>query len=168
MAEPYVGEIRIFAGNFAPAGWWICDGSIMLISEYEVLFNLIGTTYGGDGQQTFALPDLRGRAPIHQGTGYVMGQPGGSESVTLSANQLPAHSHVPSGNSSTTNASGPSGAVWAGASSIIQYTTDASQNTPMNPGAVLAAGGSQPHENRPPFIVINYIIALNGFYPSQS
>lgn len=168
MAEPYLGEIRIFAGNFAPAGWMICDGSIVLISENEALFNLIGTTYGGDGQQTFALPDLRGRAPIHQGGGYVLGQAGGSESVTLSVNQLPAHSHLPSGNSSTANASGLSGAVWAGASSIVQYTTDTSQNMPMNPGATVAAGGSQPHENRPPYIVINYIIALDGIYPSQS
>ena len=95
MSEPYVGEIRIFPGNFAPFGWALCDGALMSIANYEVLFNLIGTTYGGDGMNTFALPDLRGRAPIHQGAGFIIGQSGGTETVTLAANQLPTHTHAP-------------------------------------------------------------------------
>src|SRR6516165_9248553 len=104
MAQPYVGEIRMFAGNFAPAGWMFCEGQLLPISEYETLFNLIGTTYGGDGQSTFALPDLRGRLPLHQGSGYVIGQSGGAETVTLTTQQMPVHSHSLMASSDSANA----------------------------------------------------------------
>src|ERR1700746_3701911 len=115
MAQPYVGEIRIFAGNFAPAGWMCCEGQLLPISEFETLFNLIGTTYGGDGQTTFALPDLRGRLPIHQGGGLVIGQAQGVEQVTLTVNQIPAHNHVPLCNTNAGSLSNPTNAIWAAA-----------------------------------------------------
>lgn len=174
MGQPYVGEIRLFAGNFAPNGWNFCDGSLLAISEYSTLFNLIGTTYGGDGQNTFALPDLRSRAPIHQGTDvgsgytYVIGQNGGLETVTLITANLPPHSHIPQANtgSSGTPDNSPSNNYWSGWTGG-QYT-----NTPpslsMSPVAVGQSGGSQPHDNMVPFLTINYIISLFGVYPSQS
>src|SRR5256885_10881210 len=113
MAQPYVGEIRMFAGNFAPAGWMFCEGQLLPISEYETVFNLIGTTYGGDGQSTFALPDLRGRLPIHQGNSFVLAQAGGAEEITLTVNQIPAHSHPMLGSTDTANSANPGGSVLA-------------------------------------------------------
>jgi len=172
MSSPYVGEIRIFAGNFAPVGWAFCDGSLMAISENETLFNLIGTTYGGDGQSTFALPDLRGRAPIHQGTGggssYFIGQMAGVESVTLTTNQIPAHSHVPQ---AAIGAAGdptdsPANNVWSGWTGG-QFTTQ-DPSVGLSAAAVGSAGGSQPHDNLPPFLAINFIISLFGVFPSQT
>lgn len=172
MANPYVGEIRIFAGNFAPQGWALCDGSLRAIAEDEVLFNLIGTTYGGDGQQTFALPDLRSRLPIHQGNGYVLGQSTGSESVTLTAAELPAHSHTVNSSSARGNTSSPGGALWAtdGTGVAAPYRTPASGGTvvALSPATVGASPGGQPHENRQPVQALNYIISLFGIFPSQS
>jgi microcystin-dependent protein len=169
MAEPYVGEIRIFAGNFAPADWAFCDGSLMDIGTYDTLFTLIGTTYGGDGQSTFALPDLRGRLPVHQGTGlstYSIGQMAGQETVTLQTTQLPVHTHSVAANGSAGTTSSPTGNVPGTWSEGLQYTS-ASASTPMSASAIGAAGGGQPHENMQPFTCINFIISLYGIFPSQ-
>lgn len=170
MAQPYVGEIRIFAGNFAINGWAFCDGSLLPISGNETLFQLIGTTYGGDGQNTFALPDLRGRAPVHQGQGpglssYVMAETFGVENVTVSANQMPQHSHAPAANSGP-GSSGPGGAFWAAGSAVLPYNTSA-PDVAMQ-ATVGPAGGSQPHDNMSPYLGINYIISLFGIFPSPN
>ena len=170
MANPYVGEIRLFAGNFAPAGWMFCDGSILTIADNTTLFQLIGTTYGGDGQQTFALPDLRSRVPIHMGQGvglsnYVLGKNGGSETVALTVSQIPAHAHPLHANSNHGTAATPTNNVWAGSADFSQYAVGSNGN--MFPGAVGLAGGSQPHDNMLPYLSINFIISLFGIYPSQ-
>jgi microcystin-dependent protein len=168
MSNPYVGEIRIFAGNFAPVGWAFCDGSVLAISENPTLFNLIGTTYGGDGQSTFALPDLRGRAPMHQGNGFTLAQAGGVETVTLTTNQIPGHSHVPQAAIGATGnpANSPANNVWSGWTGG-QFTTQA-PGVSMSAAAVGSAGGSQLHDNMPSFLAINFIISLFGIYPSQT
>jgi microcystin-dependent protein len=161
----------MFGGNFAPVGWAFCQGQLLPISENETLFQLIGTTYGGDGQLTFALPNLQSRVPVHMGTGagvsYVLGQAGGVETVTLTVNEIPAHSHAPAANTSG-NSTSPAGAVWAGNSDVAQFAVPGSINGQMNAGAVQAAGGSQPHDNRIPFLAVNFIISLFGIFPSQS
>jgi len=174
--QPFVGEIRMFAGNFEPAGWAFCDGRLLSIAAYDVLFNLIGTTYGGDGINTFALPDLRGRAPIHQGAGYYMGQMAGTETVTLTTNQIPAHSHAGSltygVNHQGGNADTPVGNVPAvnpargNEYSTVTNATLGTANFTATPNTT-ASGNSQPHENMKPFLVLNYIISLYGIYPSQ-
>ena len=167
MSDPYIGEIRMFAGNFAPNGWAFCNGALMAISENDVLFTLIGTTYGGDGQTTFALPDLQSRIPIHVGPGFSLAQQGGVETVTLITSQIPAHSHVPVCFSAAGNQASPTNGVWASTSPATQYSTSA-------PGAVMAntacasAGGSQPHDNMVPFLCVNFIISLFGVFPSQT
>lgn len=171
MATPFIGTITMFGGNFAPRNYAFCNGSLLAISQNDVLFALIGTTYGGDGQSTFALPDLRGRAPIHQGNlaggaTYVMGQSIGAESVTLTASQMPAHTHSLGANSGPGNGAGPSGAVWARSSATQNYA--AAGSTPMNAAAVALSGGNQPHENMQPFLAINFIIALFGIFPSRN
>jgi microcystin-dependent protein len=172
MSDPFIGEVRLFAGNFAPQGWALCQGQLVAIAENTALFTLIGTTYGGDGQNTFALPDLRGRVPIHQGQGgglssRVMGQLGGAETVTLAAAQMPAHSHPLVASSGPAQAASvPSGSVPA-ATSISLYGTSA-PSLPMAGNAVASTGGSQPHENMAPFVAMNYIISLFGIYPSQN
>jgi len=166
MAQPYVGEIRIFAGNFAPAGWMLCNGQILPISENETLFQLIGTTYGGDGQSTFGLPDLRGRVPVHQGSGFALAQMGGQETVTLTTSQLPQHTHNAAAASSPGNTDSPAGVnSWAAVATPL-YSTVAT-NAQMNAGAISATGGSQPHDNMSPYLTINYIISLFGIFPSQ-
>ncbi len=172
MATPYVGEIRMFGGNFAPVGWAFCDGSLQSIAENDTLFSLIGTTYGGDGVSTFALPDLRGRMPINQGQGpglspYALGQAAGAEQVTVTTSQLPAHTHTALGTAQPGNASGPGGHTWAATTTLTPYSTDVSQLQPMSAGAVGAQGASQPHDNVMPYLAINFIIALEGIYPSQ-
>jgi microcystin-dependent protein len=167
MSNPYVGEIRMFPGNFAPLGWAFCDGSVLAIADNDVLFNLIGTTYGGDGVNTFALPDLRGRAPIHQGNGFVIGQKAGVETVTLTLNQLPIHSHLPQAAASGSGnpANSPAGNVWSG------WTGGQFSSQPpavsMSPTAITSDGGSQAHDNMAPFLAINFIISLFGVFPSQ-
>jgi len=171
MAQPYVGEIKMFAGNFAPSGWEFCAGQLLSIAENETLFVLIGTIYGGDGQQTFALPDLRGRLPINQGQGsglssYAIGQTFGVESVTLTTNQMPAHTHVPQANSGPAS-SGPSLGVWASSSGIQAYAPSGAVSA-MNVASVGSQGGSQPHENRMPYLAVNFIIALFGIFPSPT
>jgi len=166
MAEPYLGEIKMVGFTFAPRGWAFCDGSLLSIASNDALFSLLGTTYGGDGNTTFALPDLRGRIPFHQGNSLVLGQPGGSETVTLTANQLPAHAHGLSANSSAGTNSSPAGGFWA-QSQLGEYSTTTPSHS-MAPAAIGSTGGSQPHDNLPPFLTINFVIALEGIYPSQS
>jgi microcystin-dependent protein len=166
MGTPYVGEIRMFAGNFAPAGWMLCQGQLLPISDYDTLFTLIGTTYGGDGQSTFALPNLQSRVPIHQGSGFTLAQTGGEEQVTLTVNQMPAHTHVPQANSGTGTQNSPAGNVWAN-SANLPYSPNA-PSASMDPAAVGLAGGSQPHDNMVPFLVINFIISLFGVFPTQN
>lgn len=173
MSECYIGEIRIFGGNFAPVGWAFCDGSLIQISENDALFSLLGTTYGGDGQTTFALPDLRGRIPLHQGTNpstgtnYLIGQKTGTESVTLVTQQLPVHTHAVNANSSTGDSSTPTNHIWGLSDSGKQYVASAPNGT-MNPASITPAGGNQPHDNMMPFLTVNFIISLYGVYPQQS
>jgi microcystin-dependent protein len=165
MSTPYIGEIRMFGGNFAPVGWLLCQGQILPIDQYDVLFNLIGTTYGGDGQTNFALPNLASRIPFHQGSGYVLGQMAGVETVTLNTNQLPVHTHQPVAAAVATSPS-PNNNYWASYANM-QYS-DQPPNAPMAPNALSLSGGNQPHENMPPFLAINFIIATEGIYPSPS
>jgi len=167
MAQPYVGEIRIFAGNFAPAGWMLCEGQLLAISEYETLFNLIGTTYGGDGQSTFGLPDLRGRVPLHFGNGFTLAETGGVETVTLTVSQIPTHGHAFLATSSFGTESNPAGNLLAQAQAIKIYGSTA-PNTAMASGATTAVGGSQPHSNFQPYLCLNFIISLFGIYPSPT
>ena len=165
MAQPFIGEIRMFAGSFAPAGWAFCNGQIQSIAENETLFNLIGTTYGGDGQNTFALPDLRGRLPIHQGTGFVLGQLAGEEHHLLTTNLLPLHTHAVIALTNANSAS-PSNAVYGGNGSSAIFS--AAPSAAMNSGMILANSGGQPHENRMPVLAVSYIISLFGIFPSQN
>ncbi|MBU6340725.1 MAG: tail fiber protein [Bacteroidetes bacterium] len=167
MAIPYVGEFRMFAGNFAPAGWMLCDGQLLPISEYETLFNLIGTTYGGDGQSTFALPDLRGRVPIHFGSGFVLAETGGVEQVTLTASQIPAHTHPLLVSGRPSNSPNP-GNNFIGISSQVNAFFSDIPTTNMNAAATSATGGNQAHSNMQPFLCIHYIISLYGIFPSPS
>lgn len=168
----YIGEIRLFAGNFAPVGWEFCAGQLLPIAENEPLFTLIGTTYGGDGETTFALPDLRGRAPIHYGQGpglsnYAIGESGGGEEVTLTVNQIPVHNHGAGASSGNGTSDDPAGRVPArNAAGVPQY--GASPDNSLAAGALLPAGGSQPHNNMQPYLGINYIISLYGVWPSPS
>jgi len=156
----------MFAGNFAPAGWAFCNGALIPISENDALFNLIGTTYGGDGMETFALPNLQSRVPIHVGPGFALGQSGGTETVTLTTSQIPAHSHVPQASSVAGTQNGPANGVWAVADSNLY--SDAAPNVAMAAAAIGSAGGSQPHDNMIPFLVVNFILSLFGVFPSQS
>ena len=170
MSTPFLGEIRIFPYNFAPRGWAFCQGQILAIAQNTALFSLLGTTYGGNGQTTFALPDLRGRVAMSSGQGpglsnYVIGELSGTETVTLNSTQMPAHNHLLNGSNNDATDSAPQGNVPA----VIPsggYT--ATPNTQMNPGAVTNAGGSQPHGNLQPFLILNFCIALNGIFPSRN
>lgn len=165
MSSPFIGEIRMFAGNFAPSGWAFCDGSLLAISDNDALFNLIGTTYGGDGQSTFALPDLRSKVPVHVGPGFALGQIGGEETVILTLGQTPAHSHVPQASSSPGTQSSPGGGLWA--QSTLGQFSSAGPTVGMDPGALGLAGSSQPHDNMVPFLAVNFILSLFGIFPSQ-
>ena len=169
MGQPYVGEIRMFAGNFAPAGWMFCEGQILPISEYETLFNLIGTTYGGDGQSTFQLPDLRGRVPLHFGNGFTLAETGGVETVTLTVQQIAAHAHPMLATSNFATAATPTGNVPAGASvaNVSAYGTDV-PTAPVSSSSIESTGGSQPHDNFQPYLCVDFIISLFGIYPTQT
>ena len=173
MAQPYVGEIRMFAGNFAPVGWAFCDGQLLPISENETLFQLIGTTYGGDGESTFALPNLQSRIPLHMGNGpdgvnYQIAEMAGVESVTLSMQQIPNHTHPLIASTAAGTQANPEGAVLAqGLASITPYIEDAPAAN-LSASAITPVGGSQPHENCQPFLCINYIISLFGIFPSPT
>ena len=167
MAQPYVGEIRMFAGNFAPAGWMFCEGQLLPISENETLFQLIGTTYGGDGQSTFALPDLRGRIPLHQGNGFILAETGGAEEITLTVNQIPAHNHPVLASTGTASSQTPANLVLATTQAVTYFNLpDALTNlSPLSMGAV---GGSQPHTNFQPYLCVDFIISLFGIFPSPT
>jgi len=174
MSQPFIGEIRMFGGSFAPAGWAFCDGQLMPISENDALFNLIGTTYGGDGQSTFALPDLRGRLPIHQGTSFqgntsTFASTGGAETVTLTVNQTPSHSHPYLGTSNTALVNPPQNAFLATlpGANITAYLTDPPVQ-PFNANAIVPVGGNQPHDNFQPYLCVDFIISLFGIFPSQT
>lgn len=167
MAQPYVGEIRMFAGNFAPAGWMFCEGQLLPISENETLFQLIGTTYGGDGQSTFALPDLRGRIPIHQGNGFILAETGGAEEITLTVNQIPAHGHPFLGAKANGSQASPANSVVAN-STVITHLAVETPNAPMAPTAISPVGGSQPHTNFQPYLCVDFIISLFGIFPSPT
>ena len=171
--DPFVGEIRLFAGNYAPENWALCDGSTLQIATYNALYALLGTTYGGDGVNNFKLPDLRGRLPLHQGAGpglanYPIGSSGGSETVTLDANQLPAHSHglvaVPAAGGIGT----PQNNLLAKATTTVYAAPQPGKTATLAPTTIASAGGNQPHDNLMPFCCINYIIALQGIYPTQN
>lgn len=166
MGQPYVGEIRMFGGSFPPNGWAFCDGGIIAISENDVLYTLIGTTYGGDGQETFGLPDLRGRLPVHQGPGFTIGQAAGTEQETLNTQQMPVHNHPALAQSQSGNQPGPGNGIWA-ASTLNQFSTN-NGNTPMGNACLQPAGGSQPHDNMMPFLVVSFIISLYGVFPTQN
>ena len=171
MSEPFVGEIRTFAGNFAPVGWAFCYGQLIPISQNTALFSLLGTTYGGDGRTNFALPDLRGRAPMHAGSGpgltpRSLGESGGAETVTVTPAQAPAHSHAFRASSGGANSADPSGNVLANAGAKALYAAGAA-DTPMSAGAVAPAGGEQPHNNLMPYLAVSFIIALQGIFPSR-
>lgn len=167
MAQPYVGELRLFAGNFAPAGWMFCDGSVLPISENETLFQLIGTTYGGDGQSTFGLPDLRGRVPVHQGNGFTLAQTGGTETVTLTTAQVPAHTHALRASTAAGTNSAAGNALLAATGAVNSYGSGTPDQT-MTADALTLSGGSQPHNNMAPFVAVSYIISLFGIFPSQN
>jgi microcystin-dependent protein len=169
---PYVGEIRMFAGNFAPNGWMFCEGQALPISENEVLFQLIGTTYGGDGQETFNLPNLASRIPIHMGTGpdgttYQLGEMAGTEQETLTTQQMPSHTHPFTVSTSAGTQNDPAGAVVAASPSVTLFIQDA-VDTAAAANSITPTGGSQPHENTQPFLCINFIISLFGIFPSQT
>jgi microcystin-dependent protein len=167
MADPYIGEIRLFAGNFEPAGWAFCNGQLLAIAQNDALFALIGTTYGGDGQTTFALPDLRGRVPVHIGPAFVQGQSGGVEQVTLTVSQLPSHGHTVLGTTSPATDPAPAGHVLA-ESPFTQLYQSSAPSVGMAADAVQSIGGSQPHLNMQPYLALNFIISLFGIFPSQN
>jgi microcystin-dependent protein len=171
MSQPYVGEIRMFGGNFAPAGWMFCEGQLLPISENETLFNLIGTTYGGDGQETFALPDLRGRLPIHQGAGgggtYQLAEQGGVESVTLTVQQIPVHSHPLLATATGGNINTPGGNLTAESAAVKIYVADVAGGQ-LAPAVISTVGGSQPHDNFQQYLCIDFIISLFGIFPTPS
>jgi microcystin-dependent protein len=175
MADPFTGEIRMFGGNFAPVNWEFCDGRLLPISENDALFTLIGTTYGGDGQETFALPDLRGRAPMHQGTGsfgttYIIGESAGVETTTLTTQQIPLHSHQAMGSTDPAGSSTPQNNVLASlpaAGTRSAYGADPPRET-IDASSIDPIGGSQPHDNLQPYLVVSFIICLFGIYPTQT
>src|SRR5688572_23777976 len=172
MAQPFIGEIRMFGGNFPPNGWMFCDGATIPISENDALFILIGTTYGGDGEETFNLPNLQSRIPIHQGTGAggvlrQMGEMAGVESVTLTTQQIPIHNHALLASTDTGTAINPLGGI-LGAGASVQTFRPAAGNSAANSQSITPVGGNQPHDNMQPFLCVNYIISLFGLFPTQN
>ncbi|HEX5747396.1 MAG TPA: tail fiber protein [Archangium sp.] len=174
MSDPFIGEIRMFAGNFPPRGWQFCQGQILSIAQNTALFSILGTTYGGNGTTTFALPDLRGRYPMQPGQGpglspRTLGEQGGSETVTLISNQMPAHNHTLNVSSQAGDVETPVGTVLAAdtTATVLNYRSAPIDGT-MNPAVIGAAGGNQPHNNMPPYTCVNFIIALQGIFPSRN
>jgi microcystin-dependent protein len=163
MSEPFLGEIKIISWNFPPKGWAFCNGQLLPINQNQALFSILGTTYGGDGRVNFGLPNLQGRSPVHVGNGIALGELGGQTSHTLNISELPAHNHVPNANSGAATVGPLAGNFWSGTGS---YTP--APNNAMNPACILPIGGSQPHENMSPYLVLNFIIALQGIFPSQN
>lgn len=172
MSEPFVGEIRMFAGNFAPRGWAFCDGQLLAVSQNDALFSLYGTIYGGDGRTTFGLPDLRGRVPIHAGTGpglspRRLGSKAGEEQVTLTVNQLPSHTHPFTGSTDNGLDSNPQGNFLASSTVLQPYSESEALDTSMASAAITSVGGSRSHTNLQPFLCVHFIVALFGIYPSR-
>jgi microcystin-dependent protein len=166
MSQPFMGEIKIISWNFPPKGWAFCNGQLLPINQNQALFSILGTTYGGDGRVNFALPDFRDRVPFHVGNGHILGERGGEESHTLNAGEMPAHLHQVTGSNATTLLQvGPANNVW---STSTQSPFETSQNNAMNPGTIANVGGSQAHNNLQPYLVLNFIIALQGIFPSQN
>jgi len=173
MSQPFLGEIRMFAGNFAPAGWALCQGQLLSIAQYNALFALLGTTYGGDGVNTFAVPDLRGRVPIHQGQGpglspYTIGEVQGAETVTVTNNQLSIHNHVANGSGGTGTTHTPGNSVWAGTAAAKQFVAGTSANGTLNAQSLGTVGNGLPHDNMLPFLAVTFIIATIGIFPSRN
>ncbi len=173
MSEPYIGEVRMFGGNFAPVGWLACNGQLVPITGYEVLYTLLGTTYGGDGVTTFGIPDLRGRSPLHAGNGQglsprVLGEMVGTETVTLTAAQQPAHAHPVHATTTTGTAPSPAGSVWAQNSAADLLYSASAPSATMSAAAFTPAGGNQPHDNMAPFQAVTFIICTDGLFPPQS
>lgn len=171
MSSPFLGQITMFGGNFAIRGYAFCNGQLLAISQNDALFALIGTTYGGDGVTTFGLPNLQSRVPVHQGSlsggsTYTIGEAAGNETVTLTQSQMPTHTHAAQGNANDGGQASPANNFWGLSASNVYSTT--APATPMNAGAVALTGGSQPHENMLPFLCINFLIALEGIFPSQN
>jgi len=165
MSEPFLGEIKIISWNFPPKGWTFCNGQLLPINQNQALFSILGTTYGGDGRVNFGLPNLQGRTPVHVGNGIVLGERGGETSHTLSISELPAHNHVPVGSSNTATDPSPAANTWPQDPNKPFAPTP---NTAMSPQCIPAVGGNQPHENMSPYLVLNFIIALQGIFPSQN
>jgi microcystin-dependent protein len=165
MSEPFLGEIKVISWNFPPKGWAFCNGQLLPINQNQALFSILGTTYGGDGRTTFALPNLQGRSPLHVGSGIILGEAGGETAHTINISEMPAHNHIPVGNSAAASASSASGNLWA---SVGNNPYDPTPDTAMNPACISATGGSQPHENMSPYLVLNFVIALQGIFPSQN
>ena len=170
MASPFLSEIRIMSFNFAPRGWALCNGQLLPINQNQGLFSLLGTTFGGDGRVNFGLPDMRSRTPIHVGNGHTLGERAGTESVTITISNLPAHTHtvgVVSSGSTAGNVTAPGGKLLA-SSNPNNFYTNVVPNTALNTGTISIAGGSQAHENRQPFLTLSFCIALQGIFPSQN
>lgn len=165
MSEPFLGEVKLISWNFAPRGWAFCNGQLLPINQNQALFSILGTTYGGDGRVTFGLPNLQGRSPMHVGNGIVLGEMGGESSHTLNISEIPAHNHVPVGSSTVGSQPSAAGHLWGSASASPYSPT---VTAAMNPAAVLPVGGNQPHENMSPYLVVNFIIALQGIFPSPN
>jgi len=166
MAEPFLAEVRIFSFGFAPQGWDQCNGQLLPINQNQALFSLLGTTYGGNGQTNFALPDLRGRVPTHVGQGLVQGQAGGEQAHTLTSGELPTHTHQAIASSNGPTVTNPAGAFWSSGTGFSPYAATANAN--MSAASLTNTGGSQPHINMSPYLVLNFGIALQGIFPSQN
>ena len=168
MADPFVAEIRIFPFNFAPRGWAWCDGQLLPLSQNTALFSLLGTTYGGNGKSNFALPDLRGRIPIHQGNGFILAETGGAEEISLTINQIPAHTHAFLASNDGGNQVNPAGAVIANVTAVFPYREDQFPNQNLIAQAISPVGGSQPHTNFQPYLCVDFIISLFGIFPTPT
>jgi microcystin-dependent protein len=165
MSEPFLGEIKIISWNFPPKGWAFCNGTLLPINQNQALFSILGVTYGGDGMRTFGLPNLQGRTPVHVGNGIVLGEMGGETSHTLNISELPAHNHVPVGSKADSTSSSGAGNLWARNNASPYAGTP---NTAMSPQSITVVGGNQPHENMSPYLVLNFVVALQGIFPLQN
>ena len=165
MSAPFIGEVRMIAFNFPPKGWAFCNGQILAINQNQALFSVLGTTYGGNGQTTFGLPDLQARSPVHVGNGVSLGEKSGEAAHTLTVAEMAAHTHTCQGNTTAANTGTAAGNDWGAQAANPFFNTP---NTPMGPSAVSMTGGSQPHNNMQPYLVINFVIALVGIFPSQN
>ncbi|HWX55386.1 MAG TPA: tail fiber protein [Verrucomicrobiae bacterium] len=165
MSEPFLGEIKIISWNFPPKGWTFCNGQLLPINQNQALFSILGTTYGGDGRVNFGLPNLQGRSPVHVGNGIALGELGGEISHTLNISEIPAHNHIPRANSGTATDPSPAANLW---DTDLNQPYNPTSNVAMSAACILPTGGSQPHENMSPYLVLNFIIALQGIFPSQN